>query len=440
LWSELRKLHDAGMVHRRIDLDRIVSRPDGSLGFGDVSSASVAEHPTAKARDRAQLIGLVLLLGDEDTVLTMARRELGDERLVQVLPFLQEAAMPPLLQDALEDADIELDDVRKRFGVALDAGDQELIKLRRVTWGSILNLALLVFAAYFLIGMLGDVDFQEFAEAVRDANWWWLALAVVLAQLPRIPSAVSTMGSIDRPLPIGPLTALQFAICFINLAIPSTAARVAVNIRFFQRFGVEPTRAVSAGVIDSVSGFVVQIVLFLSLAFLSDFDFSVTADTSDLSGWVTIALIAIAVIVVAAIVVVAVRPLRTRLVEVLRKVRVALMVLKSPTKVLQLFGGNLLSQVLFGVAMAACVIAFGESVPLTQLVLINTVVSLFAGLLPIPGGIGVSEAGLTYGLTRAGLSSEVAFGVALSYRFASFYLPPIWGWFCYRWLIKRRYL
>jgi uncharacterized membrane protein YbhN (UPF0104 family) len=248
------------------------------------------------------------------------------------------------------------------------------------------------------------------------------------------------MGSIDRPLPIGPLTALQFAICFINLAIPSTAARVAVNIRFFQRFGVEPTRAVSAGVIDSVSGFVVQIVLFLSLAFLSDFDFSVTADTSDLSGWVTIALIAIAVIVVAAIVVVAVRPLRARLVEVLRKVRVALMVLKSPTKVLQLFGGNLLSQVLFGVAMAACVIAFGESVPLTQLVLINTVVSLFAGLLPIPGGIGVSEAGLTYGLTRAGLSSEVAFGVALSYRFASFYLPPIWGWFCYRWLIKRRYL
>ena len=73
--------------------------------------------------------------------------------------------------------------------------------------------------------------------------------------------------------------------------------------------------------------------------------------------------------------------------------------LRSPTKVLQLFGGNLLTQVLFGVALAACVEAFGASVPLTELVLINTVVSLFAGLLPIPGGIGVSEAGLTLGLT-----------------------------------------
>ncbi len=72
--------------------------------------------------------------------------------------------------------------------------------------------------------------------------------------------------------------------------------------------------------------------------------------------------------------------------------------------------------------------------------LINTVVSLFAGLLPIPGGIGVTEAGLTYGLTAAGLSSETAFTIAIAYRFCSFYLPPIWGWFCYHWLVKRRYL
>ena len=78
--------------------------------------------------------------------------------------------------------------------------------------------------------------------------------------------------------------------------------------------------------------------------------------------------------------------------------------------------------------------------PLTELLLINTVVSLFAGLLPVPGGIGVSEAGLTLGLTAAGMPSETAFAIALAYRFASFYLPPIWGWFCYRWLVDKRYL
>ena len=148
----------------------------------------------------------------------------------------------------------------------------------------------------------------------------------------------------------------------------------------------------------------------------------------------------IAVLVVAGIVIAFVGRVRRRVLTVYREVRAALTVLRSPRKLLQLFGGNVASQILFAVALAACVEAFGESVSLTELVLINTVVSLFAGLLPVPGGIGVTEAGLTLGLTAAGLSSEVAFAVALSYRFASFYLPPIWGWFCYRWLISKRYL
>jgi uncharacterized membrane protein YbhN (UPF0104 family) len=54
--------------------------------------------------------------------------------------------------------------------------------------------------------------------------------------------------------------------------------------------------------------------------------------------------------------------------------------------------------------------------------------------------MGVSEAGLTLGLTTAGVPSELAFALALAYRFARFYLPPIWRYFCYGWLVKRRYL
>ncbi len=344
------------------------------------------------------------------------------------------------MRDALADADVELDEVRNRLRVTLGGEEQELIKLRRVTWGSVFNVALLAIAAYTMIALLGDVDLETFLDELSTANWWWLAFALVLAQLPRIPSAVSTMGSIERRLPLGPLTALQFAICYVNLAIPSTAARVAINVRFFQRFGVKPATAMSAGAIDSVSGFVVQIAIFVLLFFSADLDLGLSTDTTDISGLATIALIALAVIVVAVIVIVAVPAVRNRALAALREARDALRVLRSPTKVLQLFGGNLLSQVLFAVALSTCVFAFGEEVPLSTLLLINTVVSLFAGLLPIPGGMGVTEAGLTLGLTTAGLSSETAFAIALSYRFASFYLPPIWGLLCYRWLIKRRYL
>jgi uncharacterized protein (TIRG00374 family) len=60
--------------------------------------------------------------------------------------------------------------------------------------------------------------------------------------------------------------------------------------------------------------------------------------------------------------------------------------------------------------------------------------------MPIPGGVGVSEAGLMAGLTAVGVSNDIAVSAVLVYRLISYYLPPIWGWFCLNWLQKRDYL
>ena len=54
--------------------------------------------------------------------------------------------------------------------------------------------------------------------------------------------------------------------------------------------------------------------------------------------------------------------------------------------------------------------------------------------MPIPGGIGVAELGLTVGLVAAGMPDEVALVVAVIYRAATFYIPPLWGFFAMRWL------
>jgi uncharacterized protein (TIRG00374 family) len=248
------------------------------------------------------------------------------------------------------------------------------------------------------------------------------------------------MGSTSEPLPFGPTAALQFATCYVNLAVPSSAGRVAITTRFFQRFGIPPAAAFSAGVIDSVSEFVVQITLFVLVFFSSDVDLGLSLKTDQLSGVATTALIIIAVLIVAAAIAFAVPSLRQRVLTWLHEARDALQVLRDPRKLLQLYGGNLLAQVLFAMTLGACVRAFGYEVPLSTLILINTVVSLFAGLLPVPGGVGVSEAGLSLGLTRAGIPSETAFAIALTYRFVTFYLPPIWGLRSYRWLTSRRYL
>ena len=87
----------------------------------------------------------------------------------------------------------------------------------------------------------------------------------MLAQLTYLTQAVSTQGASPRMLPAGPLIALQSAISFVNLAVPSTAARVAMIIRFFERQGVNATSAVTISAVESFAGFLTQIVLLLLL-------------------------------------------------------------------------------------------------------------------------------------------------------------------------------
>jgi uncharacterized protein (TIRG00374 family) len=60
--------------------------------------------------------------------------------------------------------------------------------------------------------------------------------------------------------------------------------------------------------------------------------------------------------------------------------------------------------------------------------------------IPVPGGIGVSEGALVVGLTGIGVSQDVAFAAVISYRVATFYLPPVWGWLAMRWMEKRSYI
>jgi Lysylphosphatidylglycerol synthase TM region len=263
LWDQLAILHASGIAHRQIDLDRVVKHADHTAGFSDLASATVQSRPVDKLEDQAQLIAMGVLSSGEELAVARARTALGDPGLVAVIPYLQEAVLPPHVRAGLHQRKIALDDVRKRLSSQLDVSDIELTQIRRVTWKSLLSMLLLVIAAYTLIGMLADIDLGSFVRALGDANWWWLGTALLIGRVPRVANAVSTMGSTTHPLPLGPTALMQFASCYVNLAVPSSAGRVALTTRFFQRFGVSPATALSAGVIDSVSEFIMQVVLFL---------------------------------------------------------------------------------------------------------------------------------------------------------------------------------
>ena len=112
----------------------------------------------------------------------------------------------------------------------------------------------------------------------------------------------------------------------------------------------------------------------------------------------------------------------------------------SPSRLVRLLGANVATQVLYALTLGASVRAFGADASLADLLLVNTGVSLLGGLVPIPGAIGVAEAGLTAGLTAVGVPPSAAMAAALVHRMATYYLPPVWGWFALRWLGRRGYV
>ncbi|HWL49159.1 MAG TPA: lysylphosphatidylglycerol synthase transmembrane domain-containing protein, partial [Acidimicrobiia bacterium] len=239
---------------------------------------------------------------------------------------------------------------------------------------------------------------------------------------------------------------------FIGLAVPSSAARLALEVRFWQRAGVPAAGALSIGMLDSFSTFLIQ-VLMIVLVLVSDaVTVNLSTDAADSSGdssgfnW-TALLIAFLLVVAALGIAYLVPKTRAKLHkfrETLREkwsdVKEVLRVLRHPKKIVLLLGGNLLSQVMLAVILGLCLHAFGQSASLAALILVNTFVTVFAGFMPVPGGVGVAEAGLTAGLIAIGIPEGTAASTAIAYRLSTFYLPPLWGVFAMRWMKRNSYL
>jgi uncharacterized membrane protein YbhN (UPF0104 family) len=242
------------------------------------------------------------------------------------------------------------------------------------------------------------------------------------------------------PLPLLPCVVLQSAIKFINVAVPSSAARIGMNVRFLQRMGAPTGEAVAAGAVDDVSETLVQVlIVLLTLPFvevhIDTRRLDLGAPDRRLVAGILVALIA----VVAAVL--AVPSLRAKVVPTIRTALSSLWaVARTRRKRLELFGGNIAAEVLFALTLGAVCRAYGVDLSLAALLLVNTAASAFAGLMPVPGGVGAAEAGLTAGLVAMGVDESTAFAIAFTHRLCTYYLPPAWGYLSMRWLRRKAYI
>jgi len=307
----------------------------------------------------------------------------------------------------------------------------------------VIRMGLLTLAIVAMTSLLSGIDFAAVWSDLREASPWLLLLGFVLANLTRVTQATSTLGAAPKPLPFGPVYALQLTMSFITVAVPSYAARVAVSIRFYQKQAVATGAALAAGTLDVMTTFFIEVIGIFVLAVFTDasLDVQITFPTDSTKRLIIIALV---VVVVAIVVLAVVDTWRRFLVDWTKQIAhdawSALRGLRSLRRWALLLGGNLGTELLFTLALGTFAHALGTTVPFIDLLLIHLTVSLLAGLVPVPGGVGVAEALLTYGLIRSGMTDDAAFAAVIAYRASTFYLPPIWGYVAMRWLQRCDYL
>jgi uncharacterized membrane protein YbhN (UPF0104 family) len=440
LWRALSAMQDAGIAHGGLDGQRLTVVRDGSVRIGDFQAASASATPQALLSDQARLLVTTALITGDDRWASAALANLGTDGLTEVLPYIQPAALSRSTRRSLKDAGHDLDAIRDRAAAEAGTEPPKIEPLRRVTIGSVLTIALLLLAAYFVFTAISSVGIDQVLDELKHADTAWLWAGLLIVPLVPVAQSFGTLGATTLPLRLGPVLALEYAIQFIALAVPSSAARIAVNVRFFQRQGAPAAQALTIGLIDSVFGFVVQVLLLIVIVVsgLVTLDLSLDGLNFDPTGklLVLVGILVVAAGVVAFTVPKVRRPIAARIAEA----SPALAVIRSPIKLAGLLGGNFVAQFLLALILGATVLAFGQSATLAELLLTNTLVSLFSGVMPIPGGIGVSEAAIAFCLTAIGIPGATAAAIAIVFRLLTFYLPPIWGGFAMRWLRRQAYL
>ncbi len=439
-WKSLARLHDAGIRHGGITPGHL-QVADGAVCIGEFERATIDWDDMSRRLDEAQLLTSTAVVVGADRAIAAAVDALGTEGLTATTTYVQPAAMLPALRRQAGAADVDIDDLRKATIKTVGAEEQDLQAIRRFSVGNVVMWILLAVVFYTIIGAVQEVGLQSIVDSIAGASVPILILALIIGQSPRFAGALSVSKAAPIPVPYGRLTLLEFAITFVNLAVPSTAARVAVNIRFFQRNGLDKTTAITVGGLDSVGGFVAQMILLFGIVGfgLGSLNLDISTSSVDFTGkWLVILLV---VLVVGIAVVAFVPKFRDPVVSVVKTTWSKIgPLLSSPRRLISVVLANLLVQLLFSLTSYTILRAFGQDVGFADVVLVNVCVALFAGLMPVPGGVGVTEAALTAGYTAIGVDSASAMGAALCYRLITFYIPPLFGYFAMKSLRRQRML
>jgi glycosyltransferase 2 family protein len=432
LWGEVRTLHDRGLAHRALRTANVLAPATGPVVI-DLGFAEESASPRVQAIDRAELLASSAELVGAPRAIASATRVIGPDAVASAVPFLQ-----PLGLSASTRRRVPSTSLRELREGIIEATGREPVpveRLVRVRPKTLLMIAALAGAFYFLLPQLANVD--DSVQAMRTASWGWLFVALAMSMLTYVASAIGMMGGVRQRVPFGPTVGAQLGSSFVNRVTPANVGGMALNVRYLQKAGVEPADAVTGVALNSIAGAIVHVVLlfvFFAWAGQKGSGFSLPSGSK--------LLVVIAVVLALAGIVTATRRgrklVRTKVLTFLKRSFTSMVaVSKSPSRLAALFGGSVMLTLAYIAALAACVVAFRGGLSIAQVGAVYLGASLIAAAAPTPGGLGALEAAVVAGLTGVGMDPGAAVAAVLTYRLLTYWLPIVPGWLSFHTLERR---
>ena len=431
VWVEVSRLRQARIAHRSLHGGNIIVGENGCPRLADFSFAELAATSRQMAIDVAELLTSLAGQIGPDRAVGSALPAIGRDGVATAVPLLQPLAISARTRHRIKGQDGLLKRTREAaIAASGDQADQNLAKLQRVRPRTLLAIAALAGAFYFLLPQIAQVSSSW--HAILNANWAWLPAVILLSALTYVASAAALIGGVPGHVPFWPTVVAQFASSFINRVSPANVGGMALNARFLQKAGSDTAASVAAVGVNSLAGAIMH---------LAGHDLTKAFKLPSSSKILLILAVILAVIGI----ILASRPgrrwARKTLVPGLRSAAVSLRrVAKSPVKLGLLFGGSALITLAYIAALVASLEAFTTAPSLVLVGAVYLGAAALAAAAPTPGGLGAIETALIAGLTGVGVAAGPAVSAVLLYRLATYWLPVLPGWLSFRFLQRREYV
>ena len=432
-WRALRTLHENQMTHRSLSAEHLIRADDGTVWLIGGDTGSIAAGDVAQRIDVAELLATLTLLTDVDRAVTSGRLILGADGLSRALPALQPVALSGPTRRLVRKNKATIVKLRDALAEIRPGADDEQINFERFRPRTLVMIVVGTIAGYVLISQLAQVNL---VDLLQNANWWWMAAAVVFAIITYFGAAWSLSGFVPERLKLHRTIMAQVAGDFATLVSPPTLGAIAINVRFLQKAGLHPALAAASVGVSQVMAFVFHILLLLGFGIAAGTQTSLPFDLPPVAVAIVVGIL---IVLLALLAVPAVRRLITKRVgPLLKEVGPRLVtVAQRPLKLLEGIGGILLLNLAYIGVLYACVEAFDGSLNIAVVGVVYLAGATIGQAAPTPGGLGAVEAALAAGLTAAGLDGSLAISAVLLYRLITFWIPTIPGYWAFNWLTKK---